>query len=170
MRKVLPSAFFARPAPIVARALIGKFLVVRRGTRERAAMITETEAYHGKHDKASHAHRGRTRRNAVMFGPAGVWYVYLVYGLHEILNITTGRDDIPSAVLIRGLEGASGPGVLTRHYGITRSLNGLRAGQKSGVWIEDRGIERARIVRTPRIGVSYAGAWADRAWRFVLKK
>src|SRR3989344_2308826 len=99
--KALPQTFFNRPAPLVARELLGKFLVRRYRKRTDAFIITETEAYEGFHDKASHAHRGQTKRNAPMFGDAGYWYVYFTYGMHWLLNIVTRERGYPSAVLIR---------------------------------------------------------------------
>lgn len=133
-------------------------------------MIIETEAYDGFEDKASHASRGETPRNKVMFGEAGVWYVYFVYGMHHMLNIVTGAKGYPSAVLIRGVEGISGPARLTKALGIDRAMNEQKAERKSGLWIEDRGVivPKNRIERTPRIGVAYAGEeWAEKPWRFV---
>ncbi len=106
-----------------------------------------------------------------MFWPSGYWYVYFVYGMHEMLNVVTGREGHPGAVLIRGIEGIEGPGRLTKHLSISRALNALPAAPPSGLWIEDRGIriKKSQIQRTPRIGVSYAGEWALKPWRFVLK-
>src|SRR3989344_1000157 len=92
-------------AQTVAHSLLGKYLVRRVNGKTKAYKITETEAYVGPHDKASHAHRGKTKRNEVMFGPPGHWYVYFTYGMHYMLNIVTGRDGYPSAVLIRGIIG-----------------------------------------------------------------
>lgn len=168
MRRVVRPDFFARTADVVAPDLLGKFLV-----RDRAAyLITETEAYDGFEDKASHASRGRTKRTEVMFGRPGHWYVYLIYGMHEMLNIVTGPESYPSAVLIRAVEGIEGPGKLTRALGITRSLNGRLATRATGLWIEDRGvaIASADIVSAPRVGVGYAGEWAEKEWRFTIQK
>lgn len=173
MRIILTSAFFARPAPVVARGLLGMYLVRRTEAGEMAFQITETEAYDGLDDRASHASRGKTARTAVMFGPPGYWYVYLVYGMHEMLNIVTGPDGHPSAVLIRGVEGIEGPGRLTKRLGITRTQKTLPATYETGVWIEDRGVRISprHIQKTPRVGVAYAGEeWAAKPWRFVLKK
>ena len=137
--------------------------------------ITETEAYHGPEDRASHASRGRTPRNAVMFGPGGVWYVYLCYGVHEMLNLVTGPAEWPAAVLIRGIEGWSGPGRVTRVLGVDRSLNGGRVDRAERgrivAWIEEdetaRPIPPGEIEAGPRIGVAYAGPeWAAKPWRF----
>lgn len=170
-RKILSQDFFVRDTLVVARELLGKYLVRRMRGKEIAVMITEVEAYDGFEDKASHAHRGETARNKPMFGNAGAWYVYLVYGMYEMLNIVTGRKGYPAAVLIRGVEGISGPGRLTKFLKITRAQNNKRAIFESGLWIEDRGvvITDNRIKKTPRIGVDYAGVWAKKRYRFVLK-
>jgi DNA-3-methyladenine glycosylase len=170
MRKPLTAAFFRRPALTVARGLLGKFLVRRVRGKETAVMITEVEAYDGFKDKASHAHRGQTPRNAPMFGPAGCWYVYFVYGMHWMLNVVTGPKGYPAAVLIRGLEGIPGPARLTKRLLIDRRLDAKPASKASGLWIEDRGVRVSpkRIRRTPRIGVDYAGAWARKPYRFLL--
>ncbi len=156
----------------VARSLLGKLLV--RSSPEEGEVrgrITEVEAYHGSADLACHASRGRTPRTAVMFAPGGVWYVYLCYGMHELLNLVTGPADHPAAVLIRGLDSVKGPGRLTRQLGIDRRLNGLPAAPSSGLWLEDDGYRppAATVKATPRIGVDYAGpVWSAKKWRFVL--
>lgn len=173
MRKILPKKFFERGTLLVARDLLGKFLVRKRGRKKVAYMIMEVEGYDGHQDKASHAHRGETTRNKVMFGEAGVWYVYFVYGMYDMLNVVTGPHGYPAAVLIRGIEGINGPGRLTGALGITRRLNGKDAVQKSGLWIEDRGIrvKKNDIKKVPRVGVNYAGSvWSKKPYRFILKK
>lgn len=156
----------------LSRWLLGKVLVrARPEGGETAVLITEVEAYHGLRDRASHANRGRTPRNAVMFTPGGVWYVYLCYGVHEMLNLVTGPRDHPAAILIRGVAGASGPGRVTRLLGIDRRLNARPAARASGLWLEDRGVRvPRRLVRaTPRIGIDYAGpVWAGKKWRFTF--
>ena len=172
MHTIVSPSFFSRPAPDVARALIGMDLVRRWRGKDISLMITETEAYHGVEDRASHASRGKTSRNAVMFGPSGVCYIYLVYGMYEMLNIVTGDEGCPSAVLIRGIEGYDGPGKLTRALRIDRLLNGTIARPDSGLWFEDRGvtIDQSCVMTTPRIGVAYAGPeWAGKPYRFVLQ-
>lgn len=133
-------------------------------------MIVETEAYHGLHDKASHAHRGQTARNTPMFGEAGTIYVYFTYGIHWMLNLVTGKEKYPAAVLIRGVEGISGPARLTKALKIDKRLNAKPLSKKSGLWIEDRGIVvRSRdIKKTPRIGIRYAEEYVHKPWRFVL--
>lgn len=168
---ILKGKFFERSAIVVARTLLGKYLVRKHHGKIIALMITETEAYDGPLDLASHASKGRTARTEVMFGDSGIWYVYLIYGMYDMLNIVTGPRDYPAAILIRGVEGIHGPGKLTRELGITRALNTKPATIKTGLWIEDRCYEAMphSIERTPRIGVGYAGPWAKKPWRFVLK-
>lgn len=170
MSVVLDETFFARPALVVARELLGKHLVRRAGGRTLAAVICETEAYVGPHDLACHGSKGRTARTEVMFGPAGRWYVYFIYGIHWMLNVVTDDVEHPAAVLIRGVGCWNGPAKLTKALAIDKSLNGLPAAKRSGLWIEDRAIHvpRGRIRRTPRIGVDYAGSWAAKPYRFVI--
>ena len=173
MEKVLSKRFFGRPTVEVAQGLLGKYLVRRARGKMVAAMITEVEAYDGPHDKASHASRGRTPRNAPMFGPAGYWYVYFTYGMHWMLNIVTGKKGYPAAVLIRGVDGLSGPARVTKFLKIDKRFNNKKAVPKSGLWIEDRGtrVRKSRIARSARIGVDYAGpVWAKRKFRFLIKK
>lgn len=169
----LEERFFDRSTLVVARELLGKFLVRRSRGRERALMITEVEAYDGFRDRGSHAHRGRTPRNGPMFGPAGHWYVYLTYGIHWMLNIVTRETDYPAAVLLRGLQGIPGPGRLTRTLEIDKRFNARAAVPGRGLWIEDRGerIRKGEIRRTPRIGIDYAGeVWRQKPWRFLLDR
>jgi DNA-3-methyladenine glycosylase len=137
--------------------------------------ITEVEAYQGFEDKASHAHRGMTPRNAVMFGPSGHWYVYLCYGVHWMLNLVTGPVGYPSAILIRGAGDWVGPGRLTRGLGVDRRFQGRLASQDNGLWIEWNpeaiGISRQRYQQTPRIGIDSAGPEAaGLLWRWVLRE
>ncbi len=169
-RLLRPSSVRARDTVALARALLGKVLVTTRDGRREARRIVETEAYDGPEDRACHASRGRTARTEVMFAAGGVWYVYLVYGMHELLNLVTGPAGHPAAVLIRGVEGVAGPGRLTRALAIDRRFNGLPASRATGLWIEDDGfVPPAEAVRaTPRIGVDYAGpVWAAKPWRFI---
>lgn len=166
---ILKPSFFERDVLRVAEDLLGAHLVRRVRGKTVRHVITEVEAYDGIHDKACHASKGRTPRTEVMFGPAGRWYVYLCYGMHDLLNIVTGPTDYPAAVLIRGTKEISGPGRLTKALGITRALNNKSADVESGLWIErpQMRIPKKQIVRTPRIGVAYAGEWAEKPWRFV---
>ena len=175
MRQTLPQAFFSRPTLVVARSLLGKYVVRKKANTMLAAKIIEVEAYVGTADKACHASRGRTPRTDVLFGPPGVSYVYLIYGMYHCLNVVTERSEFPAAVLIRAveIEGAlvDGPGRLCRALEIDRSLNRLDLTIARHLWFEDRGyqIRRRDIGRYPRIGVDYAGTWAKKPWRFRLR-
>jgi DNA-3-methyladenine glycosylase len=169
---VLAKSFFVRRAEVVAQELLGKVLVRRCRNVTQALPITETEAYVGPHDKACHAHRGRTPRNAIMFGPAGKWYVYFCYGMHWMLNVVTNDEDYPAAVLFRAAGNWTGPGRLTKALQIDGQLNGENAARKSGLWIEDRGIRipKSAIERTPRIGIGYAKEWTEKPLRFLVSQ
>ena len=168
--QTLPRAYFDRPADRVAHDLLGARLVVR--TADGAVsrhVVFETEAYLGVHDLACHGSKGMTSRNAVMFGPAGRWYVYLCYGMHWMLNIVTGAEGVPAAVLIRGAGDFVGPGRVTRGLGIDKAFDGRPAARATGLWFEAGGHVAPRLVsRTPRIGVGYAGEWAEKPLRFVV--
>lgn len=165
---VLPESFFARPAAAVARDLLGMYIVRRVGRKTMALHITETESYGGASDLASHASRGRTARTEVMFGPPGRFYIYLVYGMHYMINVVTGKDGAASAVLLRGTEEVSGPGSLARALSVDKSLNCKPAAPVSGMWFEDRGRRRGKVIRAPRVGVSYAGpVWSAKKLRFI---
>jgi DNA-3-methyladenine glycosylase len=171
--KRLTRKFFERPTLKVARELLGKVIVRRIGKQKISMRITETEAYIGEKDLASHARFGRTKRNAVMYGRAGVWYPYFIYGMHWMLNVTTEELDQPAAVLIRAgvLTDADtpikGPGTLTKTLRVDGSIYGKIA-TSGDLYIEDRGERPKKIVRTPRIGIDYAGAYKDKKWRFVI--
>jgi len=169
----LGTEFFNRDTAVVAQELLGKFLVRRVGGREVAVMITETEAYDGPHDLASHASKGKTMRTEMMFGHPGHFYIYLIYGMYFMLNVVTREHGYPAAVLIRGIEGVEGPGKLTRFLKIDKKLNGRAAAQPSALWFEDRGVKISprNIKKLPRVGVTYAGPiWSAKKLRFLLKK
>jgi DNA-3-methyladenine glycosylase len=171
----LPRRFYERETLQVARDLIGMQVVhVDEGVR-RVGRIVETEAYRGPEDAAAHSAKGRTRRNEVMFGPPGYAYVYLIYGMWCCLNVVTRPASIPQAVLIRGIEpleglsgGTWGPGLLCRALNVDRRLNGADL-CGAVLWIEAPApppLRKPRIARAPRIGVDYAGHWAQKPWRF----
>lgn len=198
MRKILSQKFFNQPTLKVAENLLGKFLVRKYCRKEIAVIISEAEAYDGFDDKASHASRGKTERNKIMFKEAGKWYVYFTYGMHWMLNIVCGPKDYPAAILIRGIiqlddfnninnmnihsnilqnmrinKIINGPAKLTKFLKIDKKLNGKIVNKKTGLWIEDRGIKinKFQIIKTKRIGVEYAGKiWANKPYRFILKK
>lgn len=175
-RKILPRTYFSRPTVTVARSLIGKYLVRVIDGRILAGKIVEVEAYVGSQDKACHASKGRTQRTEVMFGQAGVAYVYLIYGMYHCLNVVTEREEFPSAVLIRAIEIdgelIDGPGRLCRALEIDRGLNRADLTEGESLWFEDRGVvlRRGELGAHARIGVDYAGAWAKKLWRFRLRK
>lgn len=138
--------------------------------REVRHPIFEVEAYSGFTDRASHAHRGRTPRNAIMFGSGGFWYVYLCYGVHWMLNLVTGPPDYPEAILIRGAGTVQGPGRLTKLLQIDNHFDGAAVDREGGLWLEPGATEvrRRTILRTPRIGIDSAGSpWREKPWRFV---
>lgn len=174
----LPRAFYARPTEEVARALLGKVLVRRRDGRDIRARIVEVEAYLGERDAASHARRGPTPRAAIMFGPPGFLYVYLVYGMHHCMNFVTEQDGVAGAVLIRaaapldlelGPLALRGPGKLCQGLGVTLADKGADLTTVSaGLYVADDGELPPRVARSARIGVDYAGAWAARKLRFFV--
>lgn len=169
-RARLPAAFFSAASPVVARGLLGCALV----HAGRAGIIVETEAYLGPQDLASHARFGATRRTSVMFGPGGVTYVYLCYGIHHLFNIVTGGEGQAQAVLIRAIAPylglpddpavGRGPGKVTRALGL--DLRHDRRDLAAGDLFVAAAVAPPRIARGPRIGVDYAGAWATRALRY----
>ena len=159
---------YRRDAVAMAKALLGMTLCRRLddGTVLRARIV-ETEAYFGEEDTACHAHKGRTPRTDVMYLPGGFAYVYLCYGMHDMLNVVTGPADHPEAVLIRGVEGATGPGRVTKALHVTRALNRESLVESNRLWIEAAGAS-PRFKATTRIGLGYASKRdQSRKWRFV---
>ena len=172
----LPRAFYERPTEEVARELLGKILLRDHDGRPLAGRIVEVEAYLGAHDLACHSARGKTPRTAVMFGPGGRAYVYMIYGMYHCLNVVTEPEGSPCAVLIRALEplvplpgSLCGPGRLCRTLAIDRSLTGHDLATPP-LWLVDSPDlpPRGPIARSPRIGVDYAGEWAERPLRFFI--
>jgi DNA-3-methyladenine glycosylase len=169
----LDHAFFARPADVLARDLIGTILVRPLRGKEYRARIVETEAYVGPRDLASHSSKGRTNRTEVMFGPAGHAYVYFIYGMYEMLNVVAGQTGEAHAVLIRAAEpldgweaNLSGPGRLARALRIKLSENGLDLTGNKLFLLPNPG-RRPKILRTKRIGVDYAKHWQHELLRFI---
>jgi DNA-3-methyladenine glycosylase len=162
--------FYRRDVLDVAPGLIGKYLVRKfEDGQITRKMITEVEAYRGEEDLGCHASKGRTSRTDVMYKDGGVIYVYLIYGMHWMLNFVTGLKDNPQAVLIRGLDGIWGPGKITRQLKINGSFYGASLVDSCKLWIEDTGIPAEHITKT-RIGIEYAGEiWKNKQWRFILK-
>jgi DNA-3-methyladenine glycosylase len=167
---LLDAGLAQRPALFLARLLLGSKLCLGLHKSEvRRFIITETEAYTGAEDKACHASKGRTARTEVMFRPGGCWYIYLCYGVHEMLNLVCGKAGEPAAVLIRGAGNFAGPGRLTAALGIDRLLNGSPCDVSTGLWIElGKSVAEEEVLRLPRVGVAYAGEdWATRPYRFI---
>jgi len=163
----LGSAFFSRDVLDVAPELIGKTLLrsFDSGIKQEF-IITEVEAYRGSEDLACHASKGKTVRNDVMFHHGGLVYVYLIYGMHWMLNFVTGEPDNPQAVLIRGLAGCYGPGRLTKRLAIGKEFYGEDLSASTRLWVEESNHSPV-IITAPRIGVDYAGKeWASKPWRF----
>jgi DNA-3-methyladenine glycosylase len=174
-RRKLARDFYARDALTVARELLGKLVVRRAPGGERVARIVEVEAYIGPDDQASHARRGPTPRASIMFGPPGVAYVYLIYGMHHCLNVVVDREGYPAAILVRaaepvsGVEGPlAGPGRLTKALAIDRELNGADLIRGDALFLASDGGDPPEIASSPRIGIEYAGAWASKPWRFFV--
>jgi DNA-3-methyladenine glycosylase len=171
MKKQLGQTFFNRETLRVAKELLGKYLVWTHKGKEFSLMICEVEAYDGPDDLASHASRGKTERTQIMFGHPGHFYIYLIYGMYWMLNVVVGSKDYPAAILFRGAGEICGPGRLTKYIKIDKSLHGKLACKKNELWFEDRGVEvkENQIIKTPRIGVNYAGSiWSKKPYRFLL--
>ena len=182
--KPLPRSFYARPVLTVAREVIGKILVHESREGRVTGRIVEAEAYRGPEDRAAHSFGGRrTARTEAMFGPPGYAYVFFVYGMHWHVNLVTGAVDLPHAVLLRAVEPLEGLELMAKRRGLAPGSRDLTNGP--GKLCEAFGIDRAhyaadlcdgplfltpgtrpRVARSPRIGIDYAGVWAERPWRF----
>ena len=187
---ILKKNFFRRDTITVARQLLGTKLVREFNGTVLSGMITETEAYLGANDSACHAAKGRTPRNSVMFGPAGVAYVYFVYGMHFMLNIVTEPEGNPCAVLIRamqpitglarmealrgkkGKDVGNGPAKLCQAMAIDKSLNGWDVTCGKRLWFDSyQEVAAASIKTGSRIGIDYAAREHREApWRFWIEK
>ncbi len=167
--KRLTKEFFIRDVLDVAPELPGKIMVIRLTDNTHGGFqVTEVEAYRGAEDKACHACKGRTTRTEVMFHEGGKLYVYLVYGMYWMLNVVTGEENNPQAVLIRGVKGYSGPGKITKSFGIDRTFYGEDLETSDRIWFEDAGIITS-IKTGPRIGINYAGdIWKAKPWRYFI--
>jgi len=193
MKKKLPLSFYRHHDVLeISQKLLGKYLFSRIDGSLTGGIITETEAYRGPEDRASHAYgMRRTKRNEVMYQAGGCVYVYLCYGLHYLFNVITNQQDIPHAILIRAIEPVvgiekmlerlhkkkavsnmiKGPGLVSKALGITKKENGVYL-NASNIWIEDRGIQidPGDVMASPRVGIDYAGEDALLPWRFRLSR
>ena len=181
---IITPDFFERETSVVARELLGKYLYRQIDGRIFRGIIAETEAYHGPDDKACHCAKGLTPRTSVMYGPPGHIYIYLIYGMYEMLNIVTMPQTYPAAVLIRSLinpeystdgknflplnKRTNGPGKLTRAFMIDRQLNTMPINPDTGLWVEE-GLNPQKISTGKRIGIDYAGNWKHKPWRFTIQ-
>jgi DNA-3-methyladenine glycosylase len=172
----LPRAFYNRDTIVVAKELLGKFLVHNSNGVKRVGRIVEVEAYLGPHDLAAHSAKGLTERTKVMFGPPGHAYVYLIYGMYHCMNVVTEREGHASAVLLRAIEPVKnvegrtcGPGLLCRAMKIDRRLNAHDLLSDNFYVAAPAKAEAFSIIKRPRIGVDYAKHWAKRHLRFYIK-
>lgn len=184
---LLPFSFYSRPTLTVARGLLGARLVRMLDGQRLAGIIIETEAYIGEEDLGCHAKSGKTKRNAVMFGPPGRAYVYFTYGMHWCLNVVTEREGFPAAVLLRAIQPVEGvevisarrrggdtlgPAKLTQALGISGAQNGLDlCDPASGLWIEaGEPAPEEDILRGPRVGLdNVPEPWKSMPWRFRIR-
>jgi DNA-3-methyladenine glycosylase len=188
----LPLSFYQRnDAVLIARELLGKHLYTRIDGEVTGGVIVETEAYQGPEDRGSHAfnHR-RTPRNEMMFSAGGVAYMYICYGIHDMLNVVTGTDGISHAVLIRAVEPrigvelmrerrnvfhedsrlCRGPGALAKALGLVKAHNGINL-REDTIWIEDKNevIHENEVIASARIGMNFEGPYKTIPWRFYVK-
>lgn len=185
MSQKLKKDFYNRPTLRIAKEVLGKYLVVNRNGKKLCGKIVEAEAYIGHSDPASHAYRGMTPRNKIMFGQPGFAYVYFTYGMYHCLNLVTEKKGVPAAVLIRALEPiegikimkrrrkrkkleelTSGPGKLCQAMGITRELYGADLCGRT-IYLEDRNKQSVKIVTTNRVGVDQG---KEKKWRFYIRE
>lgn len=186
-----PGILDGREVEVIAKRLLGYFIITEFNGLLSVGKIVETEAYRAPEDKASHAYNfRRTARTAIAYASAGKAYVYLCYGIHHLFNIVTGPAEVPHVVLIRGLEPilgiphmmrrrghdrlkpqlSAGPGVLTKALGINKAHNGVdMLDPGSSIWLSEAEKQDFEIVASPRVGIDYAEEWIDIPWRFRIK-
>ena len=178
----LSVSFFRQDVLKVAPQLLGKIIQLRTKAGNRYFFITETEAYRGEEDLGCHCSKGRTTRTEVMYHLGGVYYVYLIYGMYWMLNIVTGKNNQPQAVLIRGIKefdpatgkvfaNHNGPGRTGKVLGINKSFYGISVLENKRLEIVDNNFQvvTGKIKTAPRVGIDYAGdEWKNKPWRFIL--
>ena len=165
-------AFFDQPSLEIAPKILGAKLChrVKDGMIQKFT-ICETEAYHGTDDLASHASKGKNEKNKLMFGPSNIWYLYLCYGVHWMLNLVTDREGAPSAVFIRATLEVQGPGRLTRNLFLDKSYSGTPNHPSANLWLEKNSAQPEKIQSGPRVGISGAGPyWSKVPYRFWFSK
>ena len=175
--QALKRAFYNRDPLVVAREMLGALLIHEHPERgSMVGRVVETEAYRDVDDKACHAHKGKTARTEPMFGPPGHAYVYLIYGMYNMFNVVTWPRERPAAVLVRGVEPVmgidgttDGPGKLTRSMDIDRTLNTADLTGHRIFLAADAEYPDSKVCCGPRIGVDYAGEWAQKPWRFYVR-
>jgi DNA-3-methyladenine glycosylase len=194
MAKLLDESFYLDSQVVdLSEALLGKFLCTNIEGCYTSGMIVETEAYRAPEDKASHAYGNRrTKRTETMYDSGGHAYIYLCYGIHHLFNVVTGPQGYAHAILIRAIEPvegighmlqrrkmaainprlSNGPGILTKALGLDIKWNGESLLKRKHIWIEDRHstIGSQAIIRSPRVGVDYAGECSSWNWRFRIKQ
>lgn len=159
--------FFKQTALEAAPVLVGKLLCRKTDGGIIRLRITETECYVGENDLGCHASKGKTPRNSPLYEEGGIFFVYLTYGIHWMLNIIFGEKDMPQGVLLRCVEGYNGPGKLTKAFFIDKSFNRESVISSNRLWLEDDGC-RPNIITRPRVGIDYAGDyWKNIPWRFI---
>ena len=183
----IPQKYYLQPTLKITQNLLGKVLIRKFRNKFYQGVITETEAYIGFKDKASHASRGKTKRNQIMFAKGGRAYIYLIYGMYYCFNIITEKKNYPSAVLIRSIipiknkqntnnldftpnKLTNGPGKLCNYLKIKKTLNNQSL-TSSKIWLEDWKIKipKNKIKKTKRIGIDYAEECKNYLWRFIAK-
>ncbi len=176
MFRKLPRTFYERDTIVVAKELLGKYLIHNQSGLEHIGRIVEVEAYLGQHDLASHSSKGLTQRTRVMFGPAGYAYIYLIYGMYYCTNVVTETEGTGSAILLRAVEPikniqgrTQGPGLLSKAMHIDKQLNQHDLTSDTFYIAEAENQNPFTIVAKPRIGVHYAKDWAEKLLRFYIK-
>ncbi len=165
----LDKEFYIKDALEVAPKLLGKSLIKNHSNGTKVNyLISDVEVYYGEEDLACHASKGRTPRTEIMYHSGGYIYMYLIYGIHWMFNIVTGKKDFPQAILIRGINNISGPGRVTKELELNKYYYGEDLTSSSRIWIEN-----APDIRTyhtaKRIGIDYAGEyWKNKPWRYYI--
>lgn len=165
---ITDKSFFDRDCLELAPDLVGKIVAHKLENGETARVrLTETEAYRGAEDTACHASKGRTPRSEILYHDSGTVYIYLCYGMHWLMNIVSGGIDNPQAVLLRSAEIYNGPGKLTKHLAINKSLNDVSIISNPEIWLEDDGYSPG-LTTAPRVGIDYAtDEYKYKPWRFI---